>query len=131
MVRQYCRWEPSQPGTFKLNVDGAIFQNQQSAGIGAILRDSKGEVLMAVSKRESAVGDATSIEMLAILKGLQLTLHLGIQHLIIESDALTLVKEMHKTEPSMTLVGNVIRDTKELMSCFRVCDVRYTNANIC
>ncbi|XP_042972972.1 uncharacterized protein LOC122304773 [Carya illinoinensis] len=125
-VRHHCRWEFPLPGVFKLNVDGATFLNQHSAGIGAILRDSKGEVLMAASKKEHEVRDATSIEMLAIFRGLQLTAHLGIQHLIIESDALTLVQELQKPKPSMALVGNVIRDTKELMSLFHMCEVRYT-----
>ncbi|XP_042962388.1 uncharacterized protein LOC122296651 [Carya illinoinensis] len=117
-VRHHCRWEFSPPGVFKLNVDGATFLNQHNAGIGAILRDSKGEVLMAASKKEHEIRNATSIEMLAIFRGLQLTAHLGIQHLIIESDALNLVQELQKPEPSMALVGNVIKDTKEVMSHF-------------
>ncbi|XP_041009359.1 uncharacterized protein LOC121253410 [Juglans microcarpa x Juglans regia] len=124
-VRHHCRWGFPPLGVFKLNVDGAIFQNQHSAGIGVVLRDCKGEVLMAASKKEPAIRDATSIERLAIFRGLQLTAHLGIKHLIIESDALTLVQELQKPEPSMTLVGNVIKDTKELMNCFQVCEVRF------
>ncbi|XP_041021186.1 uncharacterized protein LOC121262645 [Juglans microcarpa x Juglans regia] len=91
VVRRHCKWEHPPPGVFKFNVNGAIFQNQRSAGIGAVLRDCKGEVLMAISKKEQEVSDPTGVEMLAIFRGLQLSVHLGIHHLIIESDALTLV----------------------------------------
>ncbi|KAF5475865.1 hypothetical protein F2P56_007627 [Juglans regia] len=128
-VRHHCRWEYPPRGVFKLNVDRAIFQNQHNAGIGAILRDCKGEVLMAVSKKEREVSDATGIKMLAIFRGLQLSVHLGIHHLVVESDALTLVEELQKSEPSMAFVGNVIKNTKELMHCFQSCEVRYVGRN--
>ncbi|XP_042974648.1 uncharacterized protein LOC122306281 [Carya illinoinensis] len=102
-----------------------MFQNQHSASIGVILRDCKGKVLMSVSKREHEVNNAIRIKMLAILRGLQLSAHLGIHHLIVESDSLILVQELQESEPSMSMVGNVIKDTKKLKNCFQSCEVRH------
>lgn len=45
---------------------------------------------MVVSKNEKEVSDVVGIEMLAIFRGMQLSIHLGIHHIIVESDALTL-----------------------------------------
>lgn len=36
------RWQPPHTGSFKLNVDGALFYDLQEAGIGVIVHDSKG-----------------------------------------------------------------------------------------
>ncbi|KAF5472125.1 hypothetical protein F2P56_008865 [Juglans regia] len=129
VVRHHYRWEHPPPRVFKLNVDRVIFQNQHSASIGAVLRDCKGEVLMAISKKETKVSDPTGVEMLAIFRALQLSMHMGIHHLIIESDASTLVEELQKSAPPMALVGNVIKDTKELMHCFQSCEVRHVGRN--
>ena len=43
-------WQPPPPGRVKLNVDGAIFQDVQKAGVGATLQDEKGSVIMDLSK---------------------------------------------------------------------------------
>lgn len=66
------RWQPLGEGCFKLNVNGAIFFNLQKAGIGAILRDNKGEPIMATSIKGEALFNPETIEGLAILRGLQL-----------------------------------------------------------
>lgn len=52
----------------------------------AILRDYKGDVIMVASMLEKEVSNPKSIESLAIFRGLQLSIHLGISNLIIKSD---------------------------------------------
>lgn len=71
---------------FKLNVDGALFSDFRMVGIGAIIRSSHGEVLFATSIKEQDVQDSEIIETLAILHGLQLSMHLGVTHIIVEID---------------------------------------------
>lgn len=44
------RWHTPPPGIVKLNVDGAIFQDVQKAGVGAILQDEKESVIMDLGK---------------------------------------------------------------------------------
>lgn len=39
-------WKPPTQDMVKLNFDGASFLSSGSAGIGAILRDEKGDVLL-------------------------------------------------------------------------------------
>lgn len=38
-------WEPPMAGTFMLNLDGAIFTSIGAMGIGAILRNNRGEAM--------------------------------------------------------------------------------------
>ncbi|XP_018829059.1 dirigent protein 5-like [Juglans regia] len=65
-------------GVLKLNTDGAMFSNLQKAGIGVILKDASGMVVMAASKHEPEVEEPEAIELLAIFracKHLQLFYH--------------------------------------------------------
>lgn len=113
-----CRWNPPPPGVMKLNVDGAIFHDQHKTGVGIILQDEQGEVLMFASKKEHEVKDPTKIELLAIFWGLQLCSPLGLHELIIESDSLLMVKELQNAKDTLSLLGNLIEEIKGLMKKF-------------
>ena len=45
------RWIPPTEGEFKTNFDGAIFEENNIAGIGIIVRNSRGEVMVALSEK--------------------------------------------------------------------------------
>lgn len=49
----------------------------QKAGVGAILKDEVGNVIMAMSKLESGVDDAEGIEAVAASRALQMIFHMG------------------------------------------------------
>lgn len=67
-------------------MDGAFFNDFHMAGIGAITRDYHGKVLFATSMKEQDVQDPKTIETLVVLRGLQLSMHLEITHIIVEMD---------------------------------------------
>lgn len=46
-------WQPPEVGSLKLNIDGSLFANTQSAGVGMVLMDHTGNVLLATSMKES------------------------------------------------------------------------------
>ncbi|PON56402.1 hypothetical protein TorRG33x02_296490 [Trema orientale] len=48
--REAC-WSPPSNGGFKLNVDAAINKDMRTMDFGAIIRDSKGEFIAALSKK--------------------------------------------------------------------------------
>ncbi|XP_042974660.1 uncharacterized protein LOC122306292 [Carya illinoinensis] len=126
-IRQQCRWESPPSGVFKLNVDGAFSSNGSVSGIGVIVRNSKGEVIMSAAKKELSVMTAVEVEALAIIRGLQLCIDLEIQNLVIESDSLLVVKEFNKQGSSKATFGNVIREAKELVTRFGTCEVQHVN----
>lgn len=55
-IKKTCKWLPPPQNALKLNVDGAVFHDQKFAGVGIILR-SRGQVIMATTKKESEVGN--------------------------------------------------------------------------
>lgn len=66
-----------------MNVDGALFTNLQEVGVSIVLRENKGEVMLAASMRVQSNFDPMIVESLAILWGLQLCMYMGIPRLVI------------------------------------------------
>lgn len=110
---------------YKLNIDGSIFFDIQEVGIGVILRDIKGNAVMVVSKKEKALVQLENIKSLAILRGLQFCLQLGISNLIVESDCQSLVTELQNHQASLSPLGNIYKNIKDLMRCFQMCSVHF------
>ena len=44
-------WSPPRGDCFKVNVDGATFSKQKATGLGVVIRDDKGRVEAALSRR--------------------------------------------------------------------------------
>ncbi|XP_007034193.2 PREDICTED: uncharacterized protein LOC18602625 [Theobroma cacao] len=63
--RPEIEWEKTMEGTMKFNVDGAANASMGEAGIGGVLRNSRGEIRMMFSK-SIGVGDSSLAEVLAI-----------------------------------------------------------------
>eukprot|EP00268_Persea_americana_P015628 TRINITY_DN1729_c0_g1_i3.p1 TRINITY_DN1729_c0_g1~~TRINITY_DN1729_c0_g1_i3.p1 ORF type:complete len:102 (-),score=19.59 TRINITY_DN1729_c0_g1_i3:758-1063(-) len=61
-------WKPPPVGVLKLNVDGAMFDKLNKAGVEAVLGDEKGNVIMATRKIENGVDGADDIEGLLALR---------------------------------------------------------------
>ena len=55
-------WTPPSPARYKINVDGAVFKEQKSAGVGIIIRDDAGQLIGAYSKEIKAPLGAIEVE---------------------------------------------------------------------
>ena len=44
-------WSCPPEGVFKVNFDATLFENNGSAGIGMVIRDSEGEIIAVLSQR--------------------------------------------------------------------------------
>jgi len=58
-------WSAPDVGWVKINVDGAYMEDSGEAGIGVIIRDSSGQVLLTAWKHISDAGSAEEVEALA------------------------------------------------------------------
>ena len=73
----------------KVNVDGAVFSAQKEAVVGVIIRDDKGLVVAALSRKICAPLGALEVEAKVFEAGHQLAKYVGIHNLILEVDSLT------------------------------------------
>jgi ribonuclease HI len=83
----------SQSKRITINSDGAAVPNPGPAGIGAILRNDKGDIVAEISKY---IGSATNnkAEFLALIAGLKRALELGAEHVDINSDSELIVRQI-------------------------------------
>ncbi|CAI9753117.1 unnamed protein product [Fraxinus pennsylvanica] len=100
---------------------GATFQDLGRAGIGAVLRDSSGKVILAMSKTEICVEESEVIELLAILRGLQLCVNMGIPYLMVESDSKLVIEALHTDNMIHSSLGGLYREAKLLATRFVHC----------
>lgn len=122
-----CSWESPLEGNFKSNVDGAVFFDLKKIVISFIVKDNKGEVLIAASIPKSSIVNPEFIKALAILRRLQLCMHQRISSLVIESDCLQVVEKIVQQEAPSSAIGNILMDIKKSMSHFTDCILQYGN----
>ncbi|KAF5459099.1 hypothetical protein F2P56_023083, partial [Juglans regia] len=112
-VRAYYEWKPPPIDWLKLSVDGAVFGEINRAGVGFVLRDGKGDVLLAASEIEFEVKDAEPIELLAILRALQFCANMGIQRMMVESDCLMAVQVLNN-EIETAVLDPLVQEIRKL-----------------
>lgn len=119
------RWSAPPENAFKLNTDGALFFDLNKAGLGIILRDHNGDIVLAGSGSETSILEPEHVEAAALLRGLQLCLNLGISHLMVESDCLFLVDEINKPVLTSASIRSLVLEIKELMQRFPRCSIHH------
>ncbi|XP_041011384.1 uncharacterized protein LOC121255176 [Juglans microcarpa x Juglans regia] len=80
--------------------------NDVKAGVGMVMRDTHGAIVMVASKIEQEVDEAATIEAIDVLRGIQLCLPLGIPKVAIETDCLSVVQELQSNE---TFYANAVQ----------------------
>ncbi|ESR64134.1 hypothetical protein CICLE_v10010478mg, partial [Citrus x clementina] len=95
------RWFSPDKNWFRLNSDAAINEVDGLAGLGVVIRNSKGEFM-----------DASTS---AILEGIKLVEELGLIPLVVESDSLNVIRLMSKRISSNLEIDWVITEVREFI----------------
>lgn len=83
------RWTPPNDGWYKVNMDKdeAVFKESGCCGIRIVIRNKKGEIIGAMSKRMNIPPGALEVEAKAFEEGLLLARDLRLKHIVLEGDA--------------------------------------------
>ena len=111
-------WKPPALGLFKVNFDGAFFEEQACAGLGVVIRDSAGLVIGALSRKIRYPGSVDTVEALAARRAVVFAQELCLQAVEVEGDSLKVIQALVAAKPSRTLFGNVITDIHCLVASF-------------
>ena len=77
-----------------MNVDGAFDKNK--AGIGAVVRDGKGEIIAAMATPIQNIHEAEHLEAIAIAQGIEFANDLSLTGFCIESDCKNAVRKVNQ-----------------------------------
>ena len=118
MRRPPTRWLPPDCPLYKLNFDGALFEAEQCAGLGVILRNSEGEAMVSLTERAMLPFTAIEVEALAARRALLLALEIGFDRVILEGDSQVLITALQNNSYSLSHFGHLVQDIQYLASCF-------------
>ena len=90
---------------YKLNFDGASFDNGAVSGYGAIIRNVNGEVMAALLAKGGAVGDGEEVEVMACCKSLEFAVDAGFTEVILEGDNATVLKMISQLNQTFLGLG--------------------------
>ena len=74
-------------GMYKANYDGAMFAESEEAGIGVIVRDGKGDVIVALAEKIPYPGSVEVLEALAARRAAKFAMELGLSSSEFEGDS--------------------------------------------
>ena len=112
-------WQPPQGEFFKLNFDGACFDNGATSGYGAIIHNGNGEVMAIVSTKGGAMRDSEEFEVMACRKTLELAVDAGFMEVILEGDNALVMKTVSQAQPNFSRLGLIYEDIWCLPAGFR------------
>ena len=108
-------WQPPPLEAFKLNFDAAVFSDLGRTGVGAVIRNDKGEVMAAMTAGGPAVHTGEEAEFLAYRRALEFAVDAGFNRLIIEGDNSNVSHAISSSAVNTSLFGNVVDDIRHLI----------------
>ncbi|XP_040987666.1 uncharacterized protein LOC121235384 [Juglans microcarpa x Juglans regia] len=112
------RWIAPPLDVFKVNWDAAIDKGNSRLGIGVMVRNSEGAVMASLCSSMDLFPNPLLGEAVAARRASSFCAELGLQHIILEGDSLSVVKAIQHKEDSWSDTGLVIRDIKVMLSKF-------------
>ena len=103
-------WQPPPGSLFKMNFDGACFDDGAHLGYRAVIRNGKGEVMAAIAMRGGAVRDSEEVEVMACRKALEFAIDAGFTEIILEGDNAMVMKMISQAQPDLSRLGLIYED---------------------
>ncbi|XP_030936275.1 uncharacterized protein LOC115961430 [Quercus lobata] len=110
-------WRPPPSKLFKINFDGVVFSHDKKTGIGVVIRDYKGLVIVSCSKLVHQELCSADIEAIAAGWALSFALDVGVKRAILEGDSLTVIEGLMEEERLLVPPGLLIEDANQLSQC--------------
>ena len=111
-------------GFYKVNTDVAASDDERISCIGVVIRGCKGEILAASCKVLPACFTTEISEAIAVLEGVLLAAKMEVSHVIIESDALSIIQAINDQVFGGEL-DHIVQNIWEVSSVFSWCSFHH------
>lgn len=118
------KWEPPPRDFYKINSDAACFEDGRY-GLGGIMRDEVGDVMVATCLVVNGNKDAEIAEALAARHALSTAIEAGLSRVILEVDNMKVFSHLQKGQKESSGFGIILDDIRNLA---RQCtDIRFSH----
>nr|XP_023922049.1 uncharacterized protein LOC112033506 [Quercus suber]POE98459.1 hypothetical protein CFP56_14859 [Quercus suber] len=121
-------WLPPLPSVYKVNFDGATFQDTASVGLGVVVRDLNDLVIVALSKQIRLPPTVANLEALACRRAILFITKIGLYDVVFESDSDVILKLLTADQPCMSAFGHIIKESRSLAA--RLMMVSFTHTKV-
>ena len=111
------KWSSPERGWLKANVDAAMGRGSKR-GVGVIVRNGAGEVMVAAHKNVRVDWDVDTMEAFAVLFGLQVCWEAGYQRIALEMDSKTIADALNKRKSLQNYASTFIHEAQVLGNRF-------------
>ena len=115
-TRPRIRWSPSAEGEIKVNFDGAQFSDMGKAGLGVVIRNSRGQALASLSEQTILPFSPDITEALAAARAISFARGLGFTSFTLEGDSTNIIKSLKSEEASLSAFGHILNSAKSMMA---------------
>ncbi|XP_023875782.1 uncharacterized protein LOC111988222 [Quercus suber] len=112
------RWKPPAQGTFKINFNGGIFAKDKCSGLGVIVRDREGLVIVSMATWVPQQLQPIEIEALAANKALEFAREMGISEAILKGNSSLVMTTLNSKNPRLAPFGLLIQDSLNVSTSF-------------
>ncbi|KAE8818760.1 Alpha-amylase [Hordeum vulgare] len=108
-------WPAPNQGSVALSVDGSFHKEDGSAAIGMVLRDDKGEILMAAYRFIFHCNDPLEAELHAIMQGMALAIQHSHLPVVVQSDSSEAISCLTNGTLLHSAYGHIVLEIKFLL----------------
>ncbi|XP_075670120.1 uncharacterized protein LOC142639868 [Castanea sativa] len=108
-------WKLPPQDVYKLNFDAAVFSNLNCSGVGAIIRNFAGEVMVGMAAKGEFVHNSDDAEALACRKALEFAIEARFSDLVIEGDNSNVMRAILTTVLNNSFLGHIMDDIRHFI----------------
>ncbi|XP_023897003.2 uncharacterized protein LOC112008874 [Quercus suber] len=115
---------------YKTNYDGVVFSESGEVGIGVVVQDAKGEVIVALAEKITYPGSVEMLEALAVRRAAKFIVELGISFSEFEGDLEVVCSALRITNWGHPSIGHIVKDTLSIVGSLRTFSFSHTKRRV-
>ncbi|KAL5742431.1 hypothetical protein ACOSP7_029163 [Xanthoceras sorbifolium] len=116
-LAQQVFWSPPSVG-FKINVDAAIDSSRKCFGVGIVIRDCQGDLIFVAAMFFDLLFGIEAAELTGILLGIRWALSLNLALVVVDFDALNMVRLCAGLSFTCSDLDNIVQDIHFLLEMY-------------
>uniref|UniRef100_A0A803QGC3 RNase H type-1 domain-containing protein n=1 Tax=Cannabis sativa TaxID=3483 RepID=A0A803QGC3_CANSA len=118
-TKQITAWQPPPNGVYMINTDASLIFGSPGCGISAVIRDSKGTLVVAATSFLPGCMSVLLAKATTILHGINLARRWSMSNVQVGSDSQTIIKAVSTEATNHTDWGKLVHEIKLLKSSFQ------------